>query len=231
MALVSLICFGTSGPELSAAQPSDDALTPVYFRSIQIDGFWKNQVKRLTEKWIPHCIEQMEQGGRGQELLNLVNTAKVLNGESTDRFTGTPWADAYVYNTIEAICLALSIDADGDPDLAAAQGFLRRKLDEWIPIVLAAQMDDGYIHSYHTVNKFERYSNINSHEFYVQGYLIEAGVAHYLVTDGKDRRLYDAARRCADHLCKEFGPDPKRNWIYGHAGDGNLPLPTGSIGE
>ena len=221
--LVALIVAGLLGPIClpeASAQDGSDGLTPVYFQRIQLDGFWKIQVKRLTEKWIPHCIVQMEEGGRGQELVNLVNTAKALKGESTGKFTGAPWSDAYVYNTIEAACLALAVDPEGDPDLAAAQDFLRKKLDEWIPIVLAAQMDDGYIHSYHTVNKFDRYTNINSHEFYVQGYFIEAGVAHYRITQGKDRRLYDAARRCADQLCANFGPPPKRNWIYGHAGMG-----------
>jgi len=197
------------------------SLQPVRFRQIKIGGFWKDQVKRLTEKWIPHCIKQMEKGGKGQELLNLVHTAKVLRGEpTTGKFTGCPWSDAYVYNTIEAICLALAVDPTGDKALADAQKFLRRKLDEWIPIVLAAQMEDGYIHSFHTVNRRPRYANIRHHEFYVQGYFLEAGVAHYRMTGGEDRRLYDAARKCADHLCARFGPPPKRNWTYGHAGMG-----------
>ncbi len=220
MVVAGLVWLGHGDSTLAAAEPSGDVLTPVYFQEIQIDGFWKEHFKRLTEKWIPHCVRQMEEGGEGEELLNLVNTAKVLKGEPTGKFTGTPWADAYVYNTIEAICLALAVDAEEDSDLAAAQQFLRKKLDEWIPVVLAAQMDDGYIHSYHTVNKFDRYTNINAHEFYVQGYLIEAGVAHYRITGGEDRRLYDVACKCADQLCKNFGPVPKRNWAYGHAGMG-----------
>jgi uncharacterized protein len=195
-------------------------LQPVRFCQIKVSGFWKDQAKRLTEKWIPHCIQQMEKGGRGQELLNLVHTAKVLRGESAGKFTGAPWSDAYVYNTIESICLALAVDPAGDAELTEAQAMLRRKLDEWIPIVLAAQMEDGYIHSFHTVNKRPRYTNIRHHEFYVQGYFIEAGVAHYRMTGGKDRRLYDAARKCADQLCATFGPPPKRNWTYGHAGMG-----------
>lgn len=218
--VAGLAWVGTTETELAATEPAGDVLTPVYFQRIQIDGFWKDHFKRLTEKWIPHCVRQMEEGGEGQELLNLVNTAKVLKGEPTGKFTGTPWADAYVYNTIETICLALAIDAEGDADLATAQQYLQKKLDEWIPIVLAAQMDDGYIHSYHTVNKIDRYTDISSHEFYVQGYFLEAGVAHYRITEGKDRRLYNAARRCADQLCENFGPAPKRNWIYGHAGMG-----------
>ncbi len=214
--VAGLICVGELPS--AAADPPAEVLTPVYFQHVQIHGFWKDQIKRLTEKWIPHCIAQMEAGGEGQELLNLVNTAKAIRGESTGKFTGAPWSDAYVYNTIEAACLALAVDPVGDEELAAAQAYLRKKLEEWIPIVLAAQMDDGYIHSYHIVNKLDRYTNINAHEFYVQGYFLEAGVAHYRMTGGEDRRLYDAARRCADQLCNTFGPPPKRNWIYGHPG-------------
>lgn len=209
-----------SGAEPTNADGFARPLQPVYFQQIKVRGFWKDQIKRLTERWIPHCIKQMEEGGQGQELLNLVHTAKILKGETAGKFTGTPWSDAYVYNTIEAICLALAVDPEGDKELAEAHAFLRKKLDEWIPIVLAAQLEGGYIHSYHVVNKFNRYTNINAHEFYVQGYFLEAGVAHYRITDGKDRRLFDAARKCADHLCETFGPAPKQNWIHGHAGMG-----------
>ena len=62
----------------------------------------------------------------------------------------------------------------------------------------AAQTDDGYIHTFQTVNKQKRYTIMRLHEFYVQGYLLEAGVAHYRMTGGKNRRLYDAALKCAD---------------------------------
>lgn len=197
----------------------DEALRPVRFQQIRLGGFWCDQCKRLAEKWIPHCIEQMEPGGRGEELLNLVNTGKALRGESHGQFTGLPWSDAYVYNTVESICLALAVEPAGDEELAAAQDHLRAKLDEWIPIILAAQCEDGYIHSYHILNDRTRYTDINAHEFYVQGYFLEMGVAHYRITGGKDRRLYDAARRCADQLCETFGPT-ERVWIHGHAGMG-----------
>ena len=205
---------------VAAEGTASEPLEPVYFQTIKIDGFWKDQFKRLTERWIPHCIKQMEAGGEGQELLNLVNAAKALKGEPHGEYIGRiSLNDAAVYNTIESICLALAVDADGDVDLAKAQGFLRAKLDEWIPIVLAAQWEDGYIDSYHILNKLPRYQNpLSSSQFYVQGYFIEMGVAHYRITGGADRRLYDAARLCADHLCTTFGPPPKRVWIHSHPG-------------
>ena len=122
MALVGLICFGTSGPELSAAQPSDDALTPDYFRSIQIDGFWKDQVKRLTEKWIPHCIEKISdpdlpQGG----INNFIDAANKLAGKPHGRHRGYVFSNAWVYNTIESICVALMVDPRGDQEIIKAQ--------------------------------------------------------------------------------------------------------------
>ena len=63
-------------------------LEPVFFQQIRLGGFWKDQAKRLTERWIPHCIAQIEEDGRGKELLNLVQTAKVLKGEPHGKSTG-----------------------------------------------------------------------------------------------------------------------------------------------
>ena len=210
-----LACLGCSVVPCHAEQA---ALQPVEFQQIKLGGFWKQQAQRLTEKWLPHCIRQMEAGGAGQELLNLVNTAKVLRGESPGKYTGAPWSDAYVYNTIEAICLALAVDPAGDAELIQAQAALRAKIEQWIPIILAAQLPDGYIHSFHTVNNHPHFSNIGWHEFYVMGYLLEMGVAHYRLTGGQDRRLYEAAVKCADHLYATFGSPPKRSWKNGHPG-------------
>ena len=105
-----------------------------------------------------------------------------------------------------------------DPELTKAQAFLRGKVEEWIPIILAAQNQDGYIHSFHVLNSKPRFTAIGDHEFYVMGYFLEMGVAHYRMSGGRDRRLYDAASRCADLLCDTFGPAPKRTWKNGHPG-------------
>lgn len=209
-----------SGPK-SAAEPlaSRDGLEPVRLQTIELGGFWKQQAKRLAEHWLPHCIRQMEKGGEGREFLNLIALGKVQRGETPDsEYTGAPWSDAYVYNTVEAICVALAVQPGDDAELAKAQAVLRAKLEEWIPIILAAQAPDGYIHSFHVLNNHPRYSNVGWHEFYVMGYFLEMGVAHYRMTGGKDRRLYDAAIRCGDHLCATFGPPPKRTWRNGHPG-------------
>lgn len=204
-----------SWPALAGSEP----LEPVRLQSIALNGFWKQQVRRQTGQWLPHCVAQMEKGGRGQELLNLVAAAKVLRGETNDwKFAGAIWSDAYIYNVMESICMALAFSPAGDTELAQDQARLRAKMEEWIPIIVAAQDKDGYIHSYHVLKDHPRFTRDGDHEFYVMGYFIEMGVAHHRLTGGKDRRLYDAALRCADLLDATFGPAPKRSWRNGHPG-------------
>ncbi|MBO7655546.1 MAG: glycoside hydrolase family 127 protein, partial [Kiritimatiellae bacterium] len=199
---------------------ADEAvLRPIPMQDVKVSGFWGRQFDRMASRWIPHCIRQMEAGGRGEELLNLVATGEVLQGKKPSvAFKGCMWSDAYVYNTMEAACLALEIDPAGDFALAQTQAALRDKMEEWIPIILSAQEESGYIHSFHTLNKRPHFKRLTDHEFYVMGYFIEMGIAHYRMTRGEDRRLYDAAIRCADHLDSVFGPPPKRAWMNGHPG-------------
>jgi len=196
-----------------------DTLEPVRLQTVRLGGFWREQVVLMTAKWIPHCMRQMEAGGEGEELLNLVATGEVLACKPPSvAFKGCAWSDAYIYNTLEAACLALEVDPAADAELVRAQAFLRAKIEAWIPVILAAQDKDGYIHSFHVLNKRPHFTRISDHEFYVMGYLIEMGIAHARLTGGRDRRLYDAALRCANHLCDVFGAPPKRSWKNGHPG-------------
>ncbi len=186
---------------------------------VKVGGFWRSELRKLSVEWLPHCIRQMEKGGRGEEMLNLVATAEKNAGKKPSvKFKGCPFSDAYPHNTIESMCLALEIDPGNDAEWRKANDYLRAKLEEWIPIVLAAQEPSGYIHSFHALRNIPHFSNAAFHEFYVMGYFIEAGIAHYRMTKGKDRRLYDAAIRCADHIDSIFGPAPKRTWLNGCPG-------------
>ena len=186
-------------------------------KNVRVGGFWGREYKLLVTKWLPHCIRQMEAGGSGEELMNLVAAGNVLAGKDAGRkFKGCPWSDAYPYNTIEAVSLALEIDPGDDRELAEAQDFLRKKTEAWIPVFLAAQEPSGYIHSFHALNGNAHFKKYADHEFYVMGYFIEMGIAHHRATG--DRRLLDAAIRCADHLDSIFGPRPKRTGMNGHAG-------------
>ncbi|MBQ3746070.1 MAG: glycoside hydrolase family 127 protein [Kiritimatiellae bacterium] len=184
---------------------------------VNIGGFWGEKYKTLVTKWIPHCIRQMEHGGEGEELMNLVAAGQKLRGEKPCRkFQGCKWSDAYPYNIIEAASLALELDPSDDAELKAGQDFLRKKIEEWIPVILAAQEESGYIDSYTCLHNMPHFRKAADHEFYVMGYFIEMGIAHHRATG--DRRLIDAAIKCADHLDSIFGPSPKRTWMNGHPG-------------
>ena len=99
-----------------------DVRRPIPVVDAKVGGFWHDEYRLLVTKWLPHCIKEMEAGGRGEELLNLVATGEVLAGKKPSvKFKGCPWSDAYPYNTLEAICLALEIDP-GDSDIWAFLG-------------------------------------------------------------------------------------------------------------
>ena len=48
------------------------------------------------------------------------------------------------------------------------------------------------------------------------GYFIESAINHHMMTEEKDARLYDAARKLADLWDDHIGPPPKQEWFDGH---------------
>ncbi|HBG56848.1 MAG TPA: glycoside hydrolase family 127 protein, partial [Porphyromonadaceae bacterium] len=57
---------------------------------------------------------------------------------------------------------------------------LEKKADEWIDKFAAAQEPDGYINTFYTlIGLDKRWTNMDKHEMYCAGHMIEAAVAHY----------------------------------------------------
>jgi DUF1680 family protein len=190
--------------------------------------FWKARTKALIVNWIPHCIAQIDKPDlREGGIDNLVEAGNKLAGRSWKAHRGYPFSNAWVFNTVEAMCVALARDPDGDAEVYAAQLAFRKKLDEWIPIILAAQEPDGYFQTRITLG-YERERSRDAvsrrwqptlrgeHEGYVAGYFVEAGIAHHIATGGKDARLYNAAKKLADCWAAHIGPPPKQEWYDGH---------------
>ena len=91
---------------------------------------------------------------------------------------------------------------------------LEAEIDDIIDTIAAAQQPDGYLVTYFiTEAPGQRWTNMDRHEMYCCGHLIEAAIAYYKAT-GK-RKLLDVAVRFADHIDSTFGPD-KRFWVPGH---------------
>jgi len=207
--------------------PPAARLDVVYTKPYKIDSLlWNARAKALIVNWIPHCIDQINrtdiprnQGDGGID--NFVEAAKALRGEPHAPQKGYVFANAWVHQTVEAMCIALMVDPQGDPDIIAAQRKMKATLDDWIPKILAAQEPDGYLQTAWTLRNTnvwrERWSPAarGNHEGYTAGYFIESAINHYTLTGGKDRRLYDAAKKLADCWVANIGPG-KKEWFDGH---------------
>jgi DUF1680 family protein len=91
---------------------------------------------------------------------------------------------------------------------------LEKKADEWIAKIAAAQLPDGYLNTYYTLEGLQdRWTNMDYHEDYCAGHLIEAAVAYYNTT-GK-RKLLDVAIGFANHIDTTFRLQD-RHWVSGH---------------
>lgn len=207
------------------APPPAKRLDVVYTTRYAINSpLWNQRAKSLIVNWIPHCIAYCErtdlktgQGG----LDNFVEAAKALRGERHAAHKGYVFSNAWVHQTVESMCIALMVDPQGDQEIEAAQADMRKTLERWIPIILAAQEPDGYLHTAYTLadrsDWAERWSPEHraDHEGYVAGYFIESAINHYTLTEGRDLRLYNAAKKLADCWVANIGTG-KKPWFDGH---------------
>ena len=202
------------------AAPPATHLDIIDTKRYKIDSpLWSPRAKALIVNWIPHCIAKisdpdLKHGG----INNFIDAAKKLAGKPHAKHRGYVFSNAWVYNTIESICVAIMVDPQGDEEIIKAQKEMRGTLEDWIPKILAAQESDGYLQTCFTLSDREHFSpkHRNDHEGYVAGYLLECAVAHYLMTDKTDSRLYGAAKKLADCWYDNIGPAPKQEWYDGH---------------
>ena len=206
-------------------QPPARRLDVVYTKHYTIDSrLWNDRVKAIIVNWIPFCIDEINRSdlstGQGG-IDNFIEAAKALRGEPHGKHKGYVFSNAWVHQTVEAICEALMVDPRGDGEIIAAQEKMKATLEQWIPIILSAQEPDGYLQTAYTLRDTGRWhdrwtpESRGNHEGYTAGYFIESAINHYTLTEGKDRRLYDAAKRLADCWVAHIGPG-KIAWFDGH---------------
>lgn len=202
------------------APPPEKRLDRVDTKTYKLDSvFWNDRIKAQIVNWIPHLIKklnepELNEGGMN----NFIAAGAKLAGKPHTKDFGHVASDAWVYNTVESICVALTVDPQGDEQIIAAQRGMRETLDDWIPKIAAAQESDGYLQTYFTLKDQKHWSGEHrrDHEGYVAGYLLDAACAHYIMSGGKDPRLYDIAKKMADCWDRNLGPPPKRAWYNGH---------------
>ncbi|MFF1573384.1 glycoside hydrolase family 127 protein [Leifsonia sp. NPDC058292] len=188
---------GLGGP----VAPRSSVLRPLGPSELRITGgFWDAQQELNATAIIGHCLTWMERIGW------IGNFDRAADGTVAEHHDGIEFVDSEVYKLLEA--MAWELGRSGDADLEIAY---RRLVDR----VAGAQEADGYLHtSFGRPGQRPRYSDLEwGHELYCFGHLFQAAVARHRT--GHADRLVEVARRLADHVYAEFGPDG-RDAICGH---------------
>ncbi|WP_321375983.1 beta-L-arabinofuranosidase domain-containing protein [uncultured Draconibacterium sp.] len=186
--------FGCSEPALQySAQP-------VPFNQVKItDHFWSSRLQAHANATLETCIAQTQDST--ERINNFIKAAGLMEGGHE----GIYFDDSDVYKAMEGI--AYSLINNPNPEHEAL-------LDIWIAYIAKAQQPDGYLNTFYTLNHpDDRWTDMEKHEMYCGGHMIEAAIAHHKAT-GKNSFL-DVAVKFADYLGNEFGPG-KKHWVAGH---------------
>ncbi|MCV2393297.1 glycoside hydrolase family 127 protein [Actinotalea sp. M2MS4P-6] len=166
-------------------------------------GFWGARQAVNAAATLPHIGHWLEREGW------LPNFDRVVDGTIADHRRGRQFSDSEVYKYLEA--LAWEIGRTGDEALDAR---FRAVVDR----VAAAQEPDGYLNTaFGNAGQPPRWSDLEwGHELYCLGHLFQAAVARARTRPDAGDGLLDVARRAADLVCVEFGPEGNPG-MCGHA--------------
>ena len=172
----------------------------VNFSKVNItDQFWEPKIKKVSQVTIPVCIDQT--AVKTPRLRNFEKVARKLG----EKHEGIYYDDSDLFKALEAIAYSLKNHPDKN---------IEKTADEWVDKIAAAQLPDGYLNTYYTLTGLDkRWTDMEKHEDYNAGHLIEAAVGYYNTT-GK-RKLLDVAIRVADNLDSTFRLQ-NRHWVSGH---------------
>ena len=211
-ALVSLfaICVGT------AVAQSGYPYTQVPFTSVKItpNTFWGDRIQAAREVTIPLAFSKCESEHRYKNFEMAAYTLQHpghpgLKTPEWDvaKFMGFSFDDTDVYKTIEGASYVLQTYPDAK---------LKAYIDSVLDVVGAAQESDGYLYTARTINPEHPHGwaanrrwaaeEHASHELYNLGHMVDAACAHYQATGST--KFLDIAKRYADCVVKEVGPNP-----------------------
>lgn len=189
--------------------------SPVAFTSVKIapNTFWGDRLKAARETTIPLAFSKCESEHRYK---NFEMAAHPDDNYDVSSFMGFPFDDTDVYKTIEGASYTLQTYPDKK---------LKLYIDSVLDIVGAAQLADGYLYTARTINPkkphhwsgMTRWSQeeVLSHELYNLGHMVDAACAHYQATGST--KFLDIARRYADCVVREVGPQPNQATVVpGH---------------
>ncbi|WEK36023.1 MAG: glycoside hydrolase family 127 protein [Candidatus Pseudobacter hemicellulosilyticus] len=182
-----------------AQQTSLQKLTPVNFHLVSVtDPFWSERMNTVATSTLSTCILYTE-----SKTARLRNFDKAAKGSG--QHEGIYYDDSDVFKALEAIAYSLKNHKDS---------LLEVKADNWIARIAAAQMKDGYLNTYFQLTDInKRWTDMEKHEDYCAGHLIEAGIAYYNTTGKKE--LLQVGIRFANHI-DDYFRKLNRPWVSGH---------------
>jgi DUF1680 family protein len=192
-----------SSPHAPVA-PSRGQLRPLGQREVRITGgFWGERQAVNATGTLTHIHDRLESEGW------LPNFDLAAAGLLPEGRRGREFSDSEVYKYLEALAWEIGRTED-----AALEARFRKVVSR----VAAAQEPDGYLNTmFGRPGQRERWSDMEwGHELYCLGHLFQAAVARARTRPGDDDGLLEIARRAADMVCREFGPDARQG-ICGHA--------------
>ena len=183
-------------------------ITPVPFTSVKVTPgtFWGQRLEASRKVTIPLAFSKCESEGRYKNFKNAA--AHLADPSKTFKVNGVGYSfdDTDPYKTIEGASYILQTY----PDKA-----LKAYVDSVIDIIATAQEPDGYLYTARTQNPADPHHWAGpkrwvkeedlSHELYNLGHMVEGAVAHWQATGS--RKFLDIAKRYADVVCKEVGPN------------------------
>lgn len=213
----AVVHAGEAAPQdLPADAPLQRVETDHYTVNSQL---WSGRIKHIVVNYVPYLMDIMEHDKTDWKVFARFKDVPLSRaGETITNYFHHNWADNTVINTFEAMCESLMVDPQGDPEMIAAQKKIRAGIERWIPVLLAAQDKDGYLCADVQMRGAPHFYSppLDQHEGYIMGYFIEACMAEYRAFDGKDLRMYHAAKKTADLWCNTIGDPPKKAWEPDH---------------
>ena len=201
----------SSAKQGGPVRPSTSVWRPLGPDEIQLTGgIWQQKQRLNTEVILEHCETWMERvgwtGNFDRAAAGTIGAGHSGAGHPSTGHAGIEFVDSEIYKLLEAMAWDL-----GRGHSAARED----RYQSLVARVAAAQEEDGYLHtSFGRPGQPPRYSNLeHGHELYCFGHLIQAAVAR--LRTGHDDLLPQVARRLADHVYAEFGPQG-RVAVCGH---------------
>ncbi|MBQ9636624.1 MAG: glycoside hydrolase family 127 protein [Prevotella sp.] len=212
--LTILLLMAAATLTASAAKKQQQAsagypITPVPFTQVKVaeQSFWGQRLEASRTVTIPLAFSKCESEGRYKNFENAAAHLKDPSKVFKVKGIGYSFDDTDPYKTIEGASYILQTYPDQK---------LKAYVDSVLDIIAAAQEPDGYLYTARTQNPDEphhwagrtRWSKEEdlSHELYNLGHMVEAAVAHWQATGS--RKFLDIARRYADCVVREVGPNP-----------------------